>query len=202
VQPRLREVRADARVVERRLQELPLDRSSVRPVVGAAARAGLEVDRVEVVVARAVAGGEDLAGAGVGLAPLLVDREEPLVEDRELVAAMGAAGEVHVPGEDLGEVGGELRPLAELLDGRREAARHDAGQAHLAPHERRLVARRREGRALALDLPALARRALVHEALDLAGGREHEAEAVARLRVAEVEHGTHLAHDDEDAVGG
>jgi hypothetical protein len=106
VQARLGEGRADAGEVERRLQELALDGRAVGPVVGAATARRLEVDRAELLVVGRVARREDLAGARVGFAAFLVHGEEALVEDRELVAAVDAAGEVG-PGEDLGEVLGE-----------------------------------------------------------------------------------------------
>ena len=202
MQPRVRVGRADALVVEGRLQELALHRLSIGAVVGALTLDGLEVHRPVVVGRRGVARRQDLPGPHVGLAARGVAGVEPLVEDRELVAAPRAAAEVDVPGEDLGEVLGQLAALAELLDRGVEAGGHEARDAHAAAQDLRVVLRRDEVVALAHQLVVLRDGALVAEALDVAVRREHEPVVVAGLRVAEVDHRGHLPRDHVDAVGG
>ena len=201
--------RADAAIVERRLQELAADRGSVGPVVAAAALLGLVVEGHVVVLGVGVAGGQDAArvhvGEVVGLG--LVAHVHALVEHGELVAAPDRAGEVEIPGEDLGEVVGQLGLLAQLLDGVVEAAAHHAGHPRGLAHEVRLVAARDELPALVAQHVALEGGAHVVEAQDLALFVLHQPVAIARARVPEVEDGSHAAVDQVghvavDAVAG
>ena len=68
----------------------------------------------------------------IALLAVLVGEVEPLVEDPELVARADRAGEIDVPGEDVGEVARELGALAERLDRVVQRAGDHSGDPHLA----------------------------------------------------------------------
>jgi hypothetical protein len=106
---------------------------------------------------------QDPAGPQVALLAVLVDEVEALVEDPELVARADGAGEVDVPGEDVGEVARELGALAEGLHRVVQAGRDDARDARLARLELELVAADHVAVAFQRDGEALHRRRAVAE---------------------------------------
>ena len=190
--PGMCEARGDPAVAERGAQELTLHRASVRPVVAAAAFLGLEVDGAELARRAEVGRGQDLAGAHVDPALVRVRAVEALVEHAELVAATHRAGEIDVPGEDLGEVVGQLALLAELDDGGVEVRIDHAGDPGDLGLELDVVAEGDVVVAVPPDDVALQVRDRVAEVDEPALGRGRHPEAVAGLGAAEVEEGAEL----------
>jgi hypothetical protein len=196
---REREDRADARVFEGGAQELAFDRRAIGAVVAAAALVPLEVDGPVLAAAVGVAGRQDAARTHVDLVLAGFSGDvEALVDEREGVTGLDSAREVHVPGEDAGEVVGELGTLAEGFDRLVEAGADQPGQARLAALEAGLVAGGSPAALGPLEAVALERGALVAEGEYAAVRRLFDAEAVVGVRVTEVEDRGHFASDQVD----
>jgi hypothetical protein len=123
---------------------------------------------------------------------------EALVEHPELVARLNRAREIHVPGEDVGEVVGELRPLAQVAHRSVQARRHDPGDARHPERQLGLLVAHDILAALEREVNALGGGRPVTEILDPTLEVLGQAKAVARLSAPEIEGLGHLFRHEVD----
>ena len=192
--------RADPRVLERRREELPLDRRAVGSVVACPAILAFEVEHLEFAARPSpIATREDPTRADVVLPAVAGLAIESLIEDVELVTGPRAAGEVELPGEDGGEGARQRRLLAKRVDRLVQAAVDRARQAHDVGHQLVLVVDRL---VLAVrgsrEVNALVRTDPIVELQQTPALVDDEAIGLPRLGLVEVEQRQQLARDGVD----